>query len=72
MTAKRVVKHQQSREKVKMLNHEDAVNHSNMLNLSDHQRKKSMKEAYDKMNYNEIIKVDDGGMSFIDELDEHY
>ena len=49
------------------------VNHSNMLNVSDHQVKKATQAAFHKVYNvadNGVIQLKDGGSSFLDEIDE--
>lgn len=51
--------------------HSDGLNHSNMQNISNHINKKVTTDAYLKAHAQpKIIKVYDGGNSFIDEIEE--
>ena len=56
--------------KVKVLN-ADGINHSNMINASDHQLRKTTQTAF-KINAQDdgVIQVNDGGVSYLDEIDE--
>jgi len=46
------------------------VNSSNMLNLSSHQRKKDIQNAFSKIQPEAIIQIQDGGESFLQEIED--
>lgn len=48
----------------------DLVNTSNMLNLSEHKRRKELQSAYKKLGSDKLIKVPDGGESFLEEIED--
>lgn len=50
---------------------EDPVNNSNMLNTSSYNRKKTILNGFEKIKEDKIIKLEDGGLSFLDEIDEN-
>ena len=57
---------QQRANGVKVIRSENGVNHSNMMNESNHAHKKATYEAYLKqMQPDKIIKLKDGGTSFL-------
>lgn len=41
-----------------------------MLNLSEQKRRKELTSAFKKLGYDSMIKVPDGGESFLDEIDD--
>ena len=56
---------------IKVLRSRQGVNHSNMLNESNHAKKKANYEDYMKrLQPEKIIQLQDGGNSFLDEIDE--
>ena len=46
------------------------VNSSNMLNLSSHQRKKDIQNAFSKIQPEAVIQIKDGGESFLKEIED--
>jgi len=56
-------------QRVKVLS-DELVNNSNMLNLTHEKRKKDMQMAFSKVAPDSIIQVQDGGESFLEEIDD--
>ena len=42
-----------------------------MLNTSSYNRKKTIQNGFEKIRDENIIRLEDGGMSFLDELDDN-
>ena len=60
--------------KVKVIN-SVGINHSNMLNTSDHRLRKTNQASFKKIHQygsEDIIQLQDGGVSFLEEIDESH
>ena len=69
--ANKVLEQQKYNNQIKVLQSSTGVNHSNMLNESNHAKKKAGYENYmKKLKPDKIIKLQDGGNSFLAEIDE--
>ena len=68
--ANKILEQQKKMNQVRVIRSE-GVNHSNMMNESNHAAKKANYENYLKQFQAEkIIRLQDGGNSFLDEIDE--
>jgi len=69
--ASKILDQQKKQNQIKVIRSESGVNHSNMMNESNHAKKKANYENYMKQFQPEkIIQLQDGGTSYLHEIDE--